>query len=109
MKTEPRESGTMTNPTLTPEQVAEFDRRVANGEKPVLEWIQTRQIVWAVEHTAYWVCGVRHQYILSGHPSGKFQFETRTAAQLAAEHLLREATRALHATPDPVKEAKSDD
>ena len=80
---------------LTPEQIAAFEARAEAGEKPTKElWsgnhLKLLGMPFRVEiHTGFGL--PENEYYVSGNKFGSF-----IAAQLAAEHLLREATRGLH-------------
>jgi protein tyrosine phosphatase (PTP) superfamily phosphohydrolase (DUF442 family) len=87
---------------MTKIDVEEFERRAASGEKPILRWVKRgdRYEIHtmhrpAVEKLAgkaslFYLLPIEwaHQPVLFGNV---------TAAQLAAEHLLREAARPLFA------------
>jgi hypothetical protein len=95
---------------LTPEQIKSFEARAEAGERPVMEW-EPRPIhrpffdcwnSWAcLDRYVYEVGSKRddmpHRFMVSDH-SGREnygEFTSLPAAQLAAEHLLREATAPL--------------
>ena len=88
-------------PDLTPEEIADFERRAAAGELPVLEWKVDQMTAY---HSYCYVDFILGRRI----PVEPFQdtwriwrdsnpsFESPIAAQLAAEELLRRATAPLH-------------
>ena len=95
---------------LTDEQIAAFEARAEAGEKPVLEWkdgslqyqenmgeVSVAELPWPIVEVEVMPdlqgCS---QVKLFPSPSHIFEM-SHDAAILAAEHLLREATRGLHA------------
>ena len=92
---------------LTNEQIKEFESRAEAGEKPVLEWeggtfeyVRKRSVVklpWPIVEVEV-VSDLHGCSQVKLFPSRGHIFEmSHDAAILAAEHLLREATRGLHA------------
>jgi hypothetical protein len=91
---------------LTPEQIADFERRATLLESPcyVDEWKEEPddrggETWWTLPFCAYTICehddGISflHRYDSINPP---IEFKRCRAAKLAAEHLLREATKPLH-------------
>lgn len=90
----------MTSPDLQ-DLAADCEARAANGEKPVLRWVQNN-LGW----TAHTAPDRPHVFEMSngrfdvfGHPN--VNLSSVAAAQLFAEALLRSATLALHPAPEP--------
>lgn len=92
---------------MTSDQIADFNARAAAGEKPVMEWMMRGDgsafapDVPCVEVQPY---GDGRFFIHPDHPARgirmeweAWNFDSLPAAQLAAEHLLREASAPLHA------------
>jgi hypothetical protein len=87
---------------LTPEQIAEFNARAAAGEKPRMGWSHCEIFTLSLRFRIkpFVVVDIR---VISGeyflHEPGRDigPFSSLAAAQLAAEHLLREATMPIHA------------
>lgn len=96
--------------TLTAEQILDFERRAAAGEKPVMEWEPVKYndelsyrlliVEWYFsveleenaddpEENGWQLCAAAEGFVME-------TLQTPTAAQLAAEHLLREDTLPLH-------------
>ena len=85
---------------LTPEQIKSFEARAEAGERPTLEWVDGQQSSTVILPGANGLSvSTRYtdrpnEWIFLGH-GAEWSFHTMTAAQLAAEHLLREATAPL--------------
>ena len=95
---------------LTPEQIAAFEARAEAGEKPMED-------MWDEEPEEMgkpgdgWLAMQCSNLVVQSFAEGdavlhlptleEVKFSTVPAAQLAAEHLLREATRGLHRTHKP--------
>ena len=87
-------------PMLTPDQIKQFEARAEAGERPVMEWVNGQQSSTVILPGANGLSVTTrytdrpNEWIFLGHGS-EWSFRTMTAAQLAAEHLLREATAPL--------------
>ena len=84
---------------LTPEKIAEFQARADAGEKPIMDWGQGALYTFAIVYTPF--IPIRIDIITEGR---KFRlsrsvncFGSLAAAQLAAEHLIKQATQNLYA------------
>jgi hypothetical protein len=87
---------------MTKIDVEEFERRAAAGQKPILPWrLQNwaSQIPGMVRPFVEIPAGRERDFILRPLTIEfeEYRFRTLAAAQLAGEHLLREATRPLFA------------
>jgi hypothetical protein len=98
---------------LKPEQIAEFNARAEAGERPVMEW---ETIGGYPEMRVKWIrpcgrLGVGQRgtewiiFDIAQNAREDCPFASPAAAQLAAEHLLREATAPLHADIEAIRDA----
>ena len=97
---------------LSAEQIADFEARAAAGERPVLAWgpcYTMKTSGYCPEGLAALLYaeamdlrdGTVAHWTLNTWDSRRIMFATLAAAQLCGEHILREATRALHAVSLP--------
>jgi len=103
---------------LKPEQIAEFNARAEAGERPVLEWAPDEEDQGRDGIYTYYTCEVpglsveqpgatraaKPATVVFGSCPSE-ELDNETAAQLAAERLLREATAPLHADIDAIRDA----